>query len=355
MTSSSGKNPTRSASVRQTQAMRLIPLAVALVGVGLIVSCSTGDGGETNEPSTESKPSAQPKFDGLYDVQTDLTKRKVNFAPDPSDEKKPFKLAVRSACAADNVCTATALIVDDDMKEVPNTGPLFFDLVDGHWLSVKEVTDGSCQLNPDLRTVKAPYFSIWNAEVKDDGPMTGNGLYVGTNECMNISDIPATFTRTGDVPAEVQLPDPASAPKRVTSPAAGFRGKYSGPVVTTDQPDLKFSQTWDAKTYCLRTGAKCLTTVAATQKDESQPGGSSAFPADYIFENGRWTGGAGTGPIECAGNAGKTTKSITGSFALPPEPVPDPITGVTVDQATTVGDPCASTLNSQITLNRIGD
>lgn len=335
--------------------MRFISVAVALVSVGLVVSCSSGDKKEEPAtPSSESKPSAQPKLDGLYDVQTDLTKRKVNFAPDPSDEKKPFKLAVRSACSADNVCTATALMLGEDMKEVPDTGPLVFDLVDGRWLSVKEVPDGSCQLNPDLRTVAAPYFSIWAVEAKDGASIAGQGLYVGANECMNISDIPATFTRTGDVPADVTLPDPATQPERVTSPAAGLRGKYSGPVVTTDQPDLKFSQVWDAKTYCLRTGAKCLTTVAATQKDESQPG-STAFPADYIFENGRWTGGAGTGPIECADNAGQTTKAITGSFPLPAEPVPNPITTVVVDQATTVGEPCASTLNSQITLNRTGD
>ncbi len=335
--------------------MRFVSIAVALVGVGLIVSCSTGNSGETAKPSSESKPSSQPKFDGLYEVQTDLSKRKVNYAPDPSNEKKPFKLAVRSACVADNVCTATALTLGDDMKEVPDTGLLVFDLVDGHWLSVQEVPDGSCQLNPDLRTVKAPYFSIWTVEPKDDGPMTARGLYVGANECMNISDVPATFTRTGDAPADVALPDPASQPKRVTSPAAGLRGKYSGPVVTADQPDWKFSQTWDADTHCLRTGNKCLTTVAATQKDENQPGSTTAFPADYIFENGRWTGGAGSGPIKCAEGEVQTTKSITGTFALPAEPVPDPITSVVVDQAVTVGDPCPSTINSQVTLNRIGD
>jgi len=335
--------------------MRLISIAVALASVGLVVSCSTGDKEETATPSSESKPSLQPKFDGLYEVTTDLTKRKVNFAPDPSDEKKPFKIAVRSACSADNVCTATALTLGDDMKEVPNTGLLVFDLVDGHWLSVKEVPDGSCQLNPDLRTVKAPYFSIWKVETKDDAPMPAQGLYIGANECMNISDIPATFTRTGDAPADIALPDPASQPKRVISPAAGLRGKYSGPIVTADQPDWKFSQVWDAETHCLRSGAKCVTTVAATQRDENQPGSSTAFPADYIFENGRWTGGAGTGPIECAENAGRTTKSITGTFGLPAEPVPDPIASVTVDQVTSVGDPCASTLNSQVTLNRTGD
>ncbi|WNG92385.1 hypothetical protein [Mycobacterium sp. ITM-2016-00318] len=332
--------------------MRLISVAAGLAGVALVVSCSTGD--ETKS-SSESKTSARPKFDGLYEVQTDLSKRKVNFAPDPSNEKKPFKLAVRSACAADNECTATALTLGDDMKEVPNTGLLVFDLVDGHWLSVKEVSDGSCQLNPDLRTVKAPYFSIWNVEAKDDGPMTGQGLYVGTNDCMNISDVPATFTRTGDVPADVTLPDPASQPKRVTSPAAGLRGKYSGSMVTADQPDWKFSQVWEADTHCLRTGVKCLTTVALTQRDENQPGSSTAFPADYIFENGRWTGGTASGPIECAEGKGRTTKSITGTFALPSAPVPNPITNVVVDQATTLGDPCASTINSQITLNRIGD
>jgi serine/threonine-protein kinase len=338
--------------------MRFISVAAALVGVGLVVSCSSGQSGESGEtakPSSESKPSAQPKFDGLYEVKTDLSKRKVNFAPAPSEENKPFKLAVRSACAGDNDCTATGLTVGDDGKEVPGTGPLVFDLVDGHWLSVQEVTDGSCQLNPDLRKVDAPYFSIWNVEAKDDGPMSGQGLYIGANECMNISDAPATFTRTGDAPADLSLPDPASQPKRVTSPAAGLRGKYSGPVVTADQPDWKYSQVWDAHTLCLRTGAKCLTTVAATQTDENQPGSTTAFPSDYIFENGRWTGGAGTGPIDCAEGAGRTTKSITGTFGLPPEPVPDPITTVTVDQATTVGDPCASTLNSQITLNRVGD
>jgi serine/threonine-protein kinase len=151
------------------------------------------------------------------------------------------------------------------------------------------------------------------------------------------------------------LPDPASQPKRVISPAAGLRGKYSGPVVTADHPDWKFSQNWDAQTRCLRTGDKCLTTVAATQRDENQPGSNSAFPADYIFENGRWTGGAGSGPIACAEDAGQTRKSVTGTFALPPAPVPDPITSVIVDQAATVGDPCPSTINSQITLNRIGD
>src|SRR6185503_15590245 len=124
----------------------------------------------------------------------------------PGQPAKPFKMAVRSACVADNDCTATALILGDDMKEVPDTGLLIFDLIDGHWLSVKEVADGSCQLNPDLRKVNAPYFSIWTVDPKDDGPMTARGLYVGANECTNISDVPATFTRTGDAPADVALP-----------------------------------------------------------------------------------------------------------------------------------------------------
>jgi hypothetical protein len=294
---------------------------MALITTGLVVSCSSG------QSEQSAQPPARPKFDGLYEVQTDLTKRTVNYAPDPSNEKKPFKMAVRSACVADNVCTATALMLSDDMKEVPNTGLLVFDLVDGHWLSVKEVTDGSCQLNPNLRKVTAPYFSIWTVDPKDDGPMTARGLYVAALECMNISDVPATFTRTGDAPADVALPDPASQPKRVTSPAAVCGGKYSGPLVTADHPDWKFSQTWAAETRCLRAGNKCLTTVATTQKNEAPGGGSTAFSSVYIFENGRWTGGSSSGPI----------------------------TNVIVDQAVTSGDPCPSALNSQITLTRTGD
>src|SRR4029079_10005499 len=190
----------RVSPVRQTRGMRIASVALALVSVGLVVTCSSEPSGPSGPSEESAQPSARPTFDGIYEVQTDLTKRMVNNVPDPSNEKKPFKMAVRSACAADNVCTATALTVDDDMKEVPDTGLLVFDLVDGKWTSVKEVTDGACQLNPDLRKVTAPYFSVWTVEPKDDGPMTARGLYVGANECMNISDVPATFTRTGDVP-----------------------------------------------------------------------------------------------------------------------------------------------------------
>jgi hypothetical protein len=126
-------------------------------------------------------------------------------------------------------------------------------------------------------------------------------------------------------------------------------------MATADHPDWNFSQTWGAQTLCLRAGDKCLTTIAATQKDEAQPGSTTAFPLVYIFEKDRWTGGSGAGPIGCPDSPARTTKSITGSFALPAPPVPDPITNVTVDQAVTVGDPCASTLNSQVTLTRTGD
>jgi hypothetical protein len=63
-----------------------------------------------------------------------------------------------------------------------------------------------------------------------------------------------TFTRTGDADI-ASLPDPASLPARVASPALGLRGFYRSRLTTAanGQPKLG-DQDFSVDTFCLRAG-----------------------------------------------------------------------------------------------------
>jgi hypothetical protein len=64
-----------------------------------------------------------------------------------------------------------------------------------------------------------------------------------------------TFTRTGDVDVN-SLPDPASQPPRVVSPAEALHGRYHD--TQTFAGGYKFEYDYAVRTDCLRTGDRCV-------------------------------------------------------------------------------------------------
>ena len=64
-----------------------------------------------------------------------------------------------------------------------------------------------------------------------------------------------TFTRTGDVDVN-SLPDPASQPPRVVSPAEALHGRYHQTETHTNGE--KDESDPSVRTDCLRTGDRCM-------------------------------------------------------------------------------------------------
>jgi hypothetical protein len=66
-----------------------------------------------------------------------------------------------------------------------------------------------------------------------------------------------TFTRTGNLDANNSLPDPATLPPRVVSPAEALRGRYHEKRTFKNGSPQQESD-FSVSTDCLRTGDRCM-------------------------------------------------------------------------------------------------
>jgi hypothetical protein len=121
-----------------------------------------------------------------------------------------------------------------------------------------------------------------------------------------------TFTRTSDVDVN-SLPDPASQPPRVVSPAEALHGRYHWTNVhsTGSTEALDYS----VQTDCLRTGDRCMSYFHS-------PDG--VLP--LVFGGGNWIDNYES-DSHCP-DGGTSHLKILGQFPLP-QPLQDPITLLT--------------------------
>ena len=245
---------------------------------------------------------------------------------------------MRSACG-DTGCVATA-----DAKEGPAIQPpLIFDQVGGRWLAVGIAPNSMA--SPGLKKcaqVLAPeVFQIFRLEAKPDGTFTGDYTETNANSCSSSRDV--TFIRTGDVDL-TSLPDPASQPPRVASPAEALGGHYNY--------TLKFSTGGSVgplelavRTDCVRTGDRCSSFFYSTDPKGGIP---------LMFGDGKWTW---TMEVDATCGQGKTSHVSRQTDFPVPAPPQDPITLLTGnghDDATGTGL-CASSADLDVKFERTGD
>jgi hypothetical protein len=148
-----------------------------------------------------------------------------------------------------------------------------------------------------------------------------------------------TFTRTGDVDVN-SLPDPASQPPRVVSPAEALHGRYHL-AATFAVNGNKQDQDLAVRTDCLRTGDRCMSYFH-----------SPDFDAPLVFGSGKWSWDREVDQPCPVG--GTSHVRFTAEFPLP-QPPQDPIallTGHGHQQET--GSACVSS-DIDIKFVRTGD
>ena len=195
-------------------------------------------------------------------------------------------------------CVATAARLSGDPVSL---SPIVFDDVGGRWVAVGIVSD-KCNNAP------AEYWAVYTLQPRPDGTFAGDRTLVSTSGCTGF-DTAVTFTRTGDVDVN-SVPDPASQPPRVVSPAEALHGRYHN--VTTYSTGNTEENDFGGRTDCLRTGERCMSFFHNPNQEQ-----------DLDFGNGKWTRNA---QFDAPCSTGGTTQvTMTGEFPLP-QPPQNPIT-----------------------------
>lgn len=232
--------------------------------------------------------------------------------PDPGATPSTAQWAVRSACPSTG-CVATASATGGPTLQ----SAFVFDDIGGQWHAVGTATPaappqpGMAEFNGC--TFPAEYWTVITLQPRPDGTLAGQ--YHAWSSLKNCgTDRTVTFTRIGDVDLN-SLPDPASQPVRVASPAEAWHGRYH----ETQTPDAKYnpsSENFFVQTDCLRTGERC---VSVGKTDKGAEG--------YVFADGKWVTQFG-GPSICP----DPNQSVSDKYhwELPlPQPPQDPITLLT--------------------------
>jgi serine/threonine-protein kinase len=248
----------------------------ALVGVALLIAggvfavvkltghhnpAVAGAPGNSGVPTgTESAANTGP-FTGTYQVQLGQGST-LDGKPAASVTPGTAIYAVRSVCRSSG-CVATASRLDGERGLALN---MVFDQVDGRWLAVVIVEDR-------CRNMVAEIWEVFTLQPGPEGTFTGEYRGAAANGCNEKRSL--TFTRAGDVDIK-SLPDPASLPPRVASPAEALHGRYH--IARTFSKIVAPQQENQAvKTDCLRTGDRCMSYFYSRTAD-----------TPLVFSGGNW-------------------------------------------------------------------
>jgi serine/threonine-protein kinase len=177
-------------------------------------------------------------------ICSEMRHRKFNGAPIRACGALTVTWGVRSVCRPTG-CVATAARLSGDPVSL---SPIVFDDVGGRWVSVGIVSD-TCNNAP------TEFWAVWTLQPRPDGTLAGDRTSVMSGDCAAIART-VTLTRTGDVDVN-SVPDPASQPPRVVSPAEALYGRYH---LTWTYPNgaPPAEQDYAVRTDCLRTGDRCM-------------------------------------------------------------------------------------------------
>jgi serine/threonine-protein kinase len=208
---------------------------------------------------------------------------------------------------------------------------MVFDQIGGSWVGVA-LTSRKC------RAAAAEFWQVVKLQPRPDGTLTGEYTATAGNACAAKRTV--TFTRTGDIDVN-SLPDPASQPPRLVSPAEALRGHYH--VTRTFENGIPQQQLDTAvSTDCLRTGDRC---VSYFQEPSGDP--------PLVFSGGNWTRNM-EADIRCLSSGETAHMKSTGQYPLP-QPIGDPIIQLTGHGHQEQTAPCPINTDFNETFTRTGD
>jgi serine/threonine-protein kinase len=299
----------------------LLGAIAALIAGGIFAAVNVSQ----HHNRTAAPPNTGP-FTGTYtvDLDQDTTLDGRALKGTPATETWD----VRSVCGSAG-CVATAA---RRSGQTTHASTLVFDDVGGSWLAVG-LGSSVCEKAP----APAETWEVITLQPHPDGSLSGEYSSTGNNACVFKRAV--TFTRTGDVDVN-SLPDPASQPPRVVSPAEALHGRYhltstTSATATTEQYDLT------VRTDCLRTGDRCRSYF------------HGSLEMAFVFGSGKWTADYTFGD-KCVPSLDATQVTLTGEYPLP-QPPQDPITLLTGHSRTQKAAPCPESSDYDDKYVRTGD
>jgi serine/threonine-protein kinase len=209
---------------------------------------------------------------------------------------------------------------------------MVLDQAGGRWTAVS-ATQGTCQNAP------TEYWESMSLQPLADGKLQGEFVVRSTTGCSR--NQPVTFTRTGDGQGNVAVTDPSVQPPRVKSPAQGLHGKYHE-IDTYTNGSRNAEADFTVKTYCLRTGDRCLSYW-------ENPGDAKIL----VFAQNQWVLGNNSEDARCT-NGSAARSQVTLQYPLP-QPAQEPITLLTGRGHYTVTGECPFNSDFDSRVQRTGD
>jgi tRNA A-37 threonylcarbamoyl transferase component Bud32 len=330
-----GERPRRRARVL-IGALGAIALLVAGGVFGFMKLTQHHNPGGTTAPNAATAPPKSAALNtgpltGVYTVRFDQG-ASLNGVPVPEAKPLTDTYAFRSVCGSAG-CVATATRLSGEMRTASSA---VFDQVGGHWVSVT-VESGTC------KDVAGEVWEVFALEPRPDGTLVGE--YRGVDPHLCAGKRPVTFTRTSDVDVN-SLPDPATLPPRVASPAEALHGHFRWMRTFKDGKTPKMQDGPAVVTDCLRTGVRCMSYFHS---------GSSEMA--LVFGGGNWTMD-GEGTQDAPGCGGTVNIKMTAQYPLP-QPATDPITLLAghghLNQSGSVRASCKVNTDFDDTYTRTGD
>ncbi len=285
----------------------LIPALLAIViliaaGVFATVKVSQRHNPTATAPPNAAAPTPGP-FTGTYRADYSPTTG-LDGEPDGGATPATVTWGVRSVCRTTG-CVATASRMGGDTTSVPT---LVLDEVGGRWVAVSLSSD-------QCNNLPTEYWGVLTLQPRPDGSLTGERSTTSSNGCSSAKRT-VRFTRTGDVDIN-SVPDPASEPPRVVSPAEALHGRYHQTTTPTNTNGNKVPGEFDfaVRTDCLRTGDRCMSFFHSPNHEQA-----------LVFESVKWIEDLeGDSPCPAGGTY---HKKVTADYPLP-QPLQNPITLLT--------------------------
>jgi serine/threonine protein kinase, bacterial len=208
----------------------------------------------TTSPSSASALAAPP-LNGSYRLDYDRSKQTSNGVIRNNGGDTTW-WAFSSACTASG-CAATGTKLDEANHQTAkttgsaNTGVLHF--VDGHWQSEPRQLQAQCQKARGAPAVTESETVVWSMTPEPDGTLRGvQTQTVQSNECGSQGAtlrVPVVASRTGDVPPDITVADPAQAANTTATPVgAPSPAVLGGPC--TDIDKLGYDSTANEQVVC---------------------------------------------------------------------------------------------------------
>ncbi len=179
---------------------------------------------KVSKTSSSGSALAAPPLNGSYRLNYDRAKQTSNGVIRTNGGAASW-WAFSSACTATG-CAATGTKLDETSHTeakttgTGNTGVLHF--VDGNWQAEPRQLQLPCRMSRGGPMSMQSETVVWTLTPEPDGTLRGvQTQTVQSNECGSQGATlrtPVVASRTGDVPADVTIPDPAQAAKNTASP-----------------------------------------------------------------------------------------------------------------------------------------